>query len=76
MTEREFYTYVYSLWEKFEATGIDPEWRIDILSRLLAAEMAAGIRPDSHKEFLEAFLVSVLTLTGSALHPQKGDTIN
>jgi hypothetical protein len=74
MTESEFRNRALDIWEKFE--NIDPTWRLDMLARILAAEMAGIVPPARHGEFLAAHNAAVLQYISYLTLPQQGDTIN
>ena len=74
MTESEFRNSVIDLWQKFE--DVDPTWRLDMLARILSAEMAGAMPSSRFEQFLAAHNAAVLQYISYLGLPQQGDPIN
>jgi hypothetical protein len=74
MTESEFRNSVLDLWQQF--VDADPTWRLDMLARILSAEMAGIVPPSKYGEFFAAHNAAVLQYISYLTLPQQGDTIN
>jgi hypothetical protein len=74
MTESEFRNHVIDIWHRFE--DIDPVWRMDILARILAAEMSGAIPSPKFATFLASHNAAVLQYISYLGLPRQEDTIN
>lgn len=74
MTESEFRNHVIDLWQQFE--DVDPTWRLDMLARILSAEMSGAMPSSRFEQFLAAHNAAVLQYISYLGLPQQGDPIN
>jgi len=74
VTESEFRNHVIDIWHRFE--NIDPRWRMDILARILSAEMSGAMPSSRFEQFLAAHNAVVLQYISYLGLPRQEDPIN